>query len=210
MDEIKREVKLQRYFPSVVAPAKEFRSIADAENPEFSLLYDAAWKWYQNTFAVDIDEDGADRWEAMLSLHHLPEDTLQDRRMRILLAINAVIPDTIRRLQQILDAAYGDEKAVASTNTQYELWVDIDNSIIFSTVPMRIMLRAIVPANLTINVMQQELADGALYAGGKVSMYQTINVAVGSDFSIGDMNVPHEAGGVVSTVETINIESEAV
>ncbi len=210
MEVIKRDVSVQRYYPDVLAPAKEFKAIAAAENPEYAILWDALWKWFANTFVVDIDEDGAARWESMLGLHKLPEDTLQDRRMRILIAINAVIPYTIRRLQQILDAGYGEGMAVASTNTDYELWVDVDNSIIFSTVPMRIMLRAIVPANLSINIGQTIPAEAGLFAGGKVSTYQTINVQTGSGFAFDDIEKLLFAGGRVGSLHTLVLKSEEV
>lgn len=210
MKPIKRDAAVQRYYPSVMAPAKEFKALAAAENPEFSLLWDAAWKWFANTFVLDIDEDGAVRWESMLKLHPLPEDTLADRRMRILIAINAVIPYTIRRLQQILDAGYGEGNAIASTNTDYELWIDINNSIIFSTVPMRVMLRAIVPANLTINIGQTIPAEAGFFIGGKISLYQTINVQTGSGFAFDDIEKSLFAGGRVGSLHTLVLKSEEV
>lgn len=210
MEPIKRDAAVQRYYPSVIAPAKEFQALAAAENPEFTLLWDAAWKWFADTFVLDIDEDGAARWESMLKLHPLPEDTLADRRMRILIAINAVIPYTIRRLQQILDAGYGEGNAVASTNTDYELWIDINNSIIFSTVAIRIMLRAIVPANLTINIGQTIPASAGLFAGGKVSTYQTMNLKTGSGFEFGDIRKSIFAGGKVGSLHIIHMKSQEV
>ena len=210
LQKITRDVRLQRYYPDVLAPAKEFKVLAAAENPEFNLLWGGAWKWLANTFVLDIDEDGAARWEAMLHLRPLPEDTLADRRMRILLAINAIIPYTIRRLQQLLDAGYGEGNAVASTNTDYELWIDINNSIIFSTVAMRIMLRAIVPANLTINIGQTIPASAGLFAGGKVSTYQTMNLKTGSGFEFGDIKKSIFAGGRVGSLHTLVLKSEEV
>lgn len=210
MEVIKRDVSVQRYYPNVLAPAKEFKALAAAENPEYAVLWDALWKWFANTFVVDIDEDGAARWESMLKLHPLPEDTLADRRMRILIAINAVIPYTIRRLQQILDAGYGEGNAIASTNTDYELWIDINNSIIFSTVPMRVMLRAIVPANLTINIGQTIPAEAGFFIGGKISLYQTINVQTGSGFAFDDIEKSLFAGGRVGSLHTLVLKSEEV
>lgn len=210
MEAIKRDVSVQRYYPNVLAPAKDFKALAEAENPEYAILWDALWKWFANTFVVNIDEDGAARWESMLKLHPLPEDTLADRRMRILIAINAIVPYTIRRLQQLLDAGYGEGNAVASTNNEYELWIDIDNSIIFSTVSMRIMLRAIVPANLTINIGQTIPAAGGMYAGGKVSMYQTIDIKTASLFELDDMEKSVFAGGKVGILHVISLESEVV
>ena len=210
LNKISRDVRLQRYHPDVLAPAKEFKALAAAENPEFNVVWEFAWKLLANTFVLDIDEDGADRWENMLHLRKLPEDTLADRRLRILITINAIVPYTIRRLQQLLDAGYGEGNAVASTNKEYELWIDIDNSIIFSTVAMRIMLRAIVPANLTINIGQTIPAEAGIFAGGKVSTYQTINIQTGSGFTFDDIEKSIFAGGKIGSLHLIELKSEEV
>lgn len=210
LNKISRDVRLQRYHPDVLAPAKEFKALAAAENPEFNVVWEFAWKLLANTFVLDIDEDGAERWENMLHLRRLPEDTLADRRLRILITINAIVPYTIRRLQQLLDAGYGEGNAVASTNQDYELWIDIDNSIIFSTVSMRIMLRAIVPANLTINIGQTIPAEAGIFAGGKVSTYQTINIQTGSGFTFDDIEKSIFAGGKIGSLHLIELKSEEV
>lgn len=210
LNKISRDVRMQRYHPDVLAPAKEFKALAAAENPEFNVVWGFAWKLLANTFVLDIDEDGAERWENMLHLRKLPEDTLADRRLRILITINAIVPYTIRRLQQLLDAGYGEGNAVASTNKDYELWIDIDNSIIFSTVAMRIMLRAIVPANLTINIGQTIPAEAGIFAGGKVSTYQTINIQTGSGFTFDDIEKSIFAGGKIGSLHLIELKSEEV
>lgn len=210
LNKISRDVRLQRYHPDVLAPAKEFKALAAAENPEFNVIWGFAWKLLANTFVLDIDEDGAERWENMLHLRKLPEDTLADRRMRILITINAIVPYTIRRLQQLLDAGYGEGNAAASTNKEYELWIDIDNSIIFSTVAMRIMLRAIVPANLTINIGQTIPAEAGIFAGGKVSTYQTVNIQTGSGFTFDDIEKSIFAGGKIGSLHLIELKSEEV
>lgn len=210
LNKISRDVRLQRYHPDVLAPAKEFKALAAAENPEFNVVWEFAWKLLANTFVLDIDEDGAERWENMLHLRKLPEDTLADRRMRILITINAIVPYTIRRLQQLLDAGYGEGNAVASTNKEYELWIDIDNSIIFSTVAMRIMLRAIVSANLTINIGQTIPAEAGIFAGGKVSTYQTVNIQTGSGFTFDDIEKSIFAGGKIGSLHLIELKSEEV
>lgn len=210
LNKISRDVRLQRYHPDVLAPAKEFKALAAAENPEFNVVWEFAWKLIANTFVLDIDEDGAERWENMLHLRRLPEDTLADRRLRILITINAIVPYTIRRLQQLLDAGYGEGNAVASTNNEYELWIDIDNSIIFSTVAMRIMLRAIVPANLTINIGQTIPAEAGIFAGGKVSTYQTVNIQTGSGFTFDDIEKSIFAGGKIGSLHLIELKSEEV
>ena len=75
---------------------------------------------------------------------------------------------------------------------------------------MRIMLRAIVPANLTINIGQTIPAAGGMYSGGKVSMYQTIDIKTASLFELDDMEKSVFAGGKVGILHVISLESEVV
>lgn len=63
-----REVKLENYFPSVLANAREFIELAKSENPELEKLRELLYKWFLNTFVYDLDIDGASRWECMLEI----------------------------------------------------------------------------------------------------------------------------------------------
>lgn len=159
MDNLEREVKVQRYYPNVIANADEFKQLAILENEEFKSIWEVLFKWFKNRFVSEADLEGVRRWEQMLKIIPSKEATLEDRKQFILRRINTILPYTIRRLQQILNAVYGDDFAVVSTNKKYELWVDIDNRIILKTPSMRTLLRAIIPANLIIKILQELNAD---------------------------------------------------
>lgn len=118
--------------------------------------------------------------------------------------INTILPYTIRRLQQILNAVYGDDFATVSTNKKYELWVDIDNRIILKTPGMRTLLRAIIPANLIIKILQELNVDLFLYAGGIVSNVNTIQITMGKEFTI---NEPYTKMVIIGNVSTLTIIS---
>lgn len=102
-----RDVRIERYFPDVDANAKEMKALADVVDSELVDVWKALWKWMLNTFVLDIDEAGATRWEGMLQLRPSSADTLEQRRNVILAKINAVLPYTHRRLQQMLDTLCG-------------------------------------------------------------------------------------------------------
>lgn len=138
MDDKRRDVAVERYYPSVLAPAKEFKILAAMEDAEFKTLWDLTWQWFLNTFVYEFDIAGAQRWESMLRITPPAESSLEDRRAAILRRINTQLPYTLRRLQEILDAEYGESMAVASTNTDYELWLDIDNRIMLQVNGLRV------------------------------------------------------------------------
>lgn len=204
MDNLEREVKVQRYYPNVIANADEFKQLAILENEEFKSIWEVLFKWFKNRFVSEADLEGVRRWEQMLKIIPSKKATLEDRKQFILRRINTILPYTIRRLQQILNAVYGDDFAVVSTNKKYELWVDIDNRIILKTPSMRTLLRAIIPANLIIKILQELNADLFLYAGGIVSNVNTIQITMGKEFTI---NEPYTKMIIVGNVSTLTIIS---
>lgn len=204
MDNLEREVKVQRYYPNVIANADEFKQLAILESEEFKSIWEVLFKWFKNRFVSEADLEGVRRWEQMLKIIPSKEATLEDRKQFILRRINTILPYTIRRLQQILNAVYGDDFAVVSTNKKYELWVDIDNRIILKTPSMRTLLRAIIPANLIIKILQELNADLFLYAGGIVSNVNTIQITMGKEFTI---NEPYTKMIIVGNVSTLTIIS---
>lgn len=204
MDNLEREVKVQRYYPNVIANADEFKQLSILENEEFKSIWEVLFKWFKNRFVSEADLEGVQRWEQMLKIIPSKESTLEDRKHFILMRINTILPYTIRRLQQILNAVYGDDFATVSTNKKYELWVDIDNRIILKTPGMRTLLRAIIPANLIIKILQELNVDLFLYAGGIVSNVNTIQITMGKEFTI---NEPYTKMVIIGNVSTLTIIS---
>lgn len=194
----------------MLAPAKEFKTLAQMEDDEFAALWAEAWQWFLNTFINYIDVAGAERWEDMLGIIVPPGSTLADRRAAILLRINTQLPYTLPRLQEMLNAMYGDDMVIASTNKQYELWLNIDNRVILQTNALRIMLQSIIPANLVIRMLQEMIGDGDVFVGGMVSMINTIYIQPNNDFTLDDFNITAASGGMVSMRNDIFIKSEAV
>lgn len=107
MDNLEREVKVQRYYPNVIANADEFKQLAILESEEFKSIWEVLFKWFKNRFVSEADLEGVRRWEQMLKIIPSKEATLEDRKQFILRRINTILPYTIRRLQQILNAVYG-------------------------------------------------------------------------------------------------------
>ena len=194
----------------MLAPAKEFKTLAQMEDDEFAALWAEAWQWFLNTFINYIDVAGAERWEDMLGIIVPPGSTLADRRAAILLRINTQLPYTLPRLQEMLNAMYGDDMVIASTNKQYELWLNIDNRVILQTNALRIMLQSIIPANLVIRMLQEMIGDGDVFVGGMVSMVNTIYIQPNNDFTLDGFNITAASGGMVSMRNDIFIKSEAV
>lgn len=173
MDNLEREVKVQRYYPNVIANADEFKQLAILENEEFKSIWEVLFKWFKNKFVYEADLQGIQRWEEMLKIIPKSKETLEDRRSNILVKINSILPYTIRRLKQILDLKFGKDNAIPITTKNYELIINFNNEIELNAKTMRALLRAIIPANLIFKIIISWNFEQNIY--NKASIIQYIN-----------------------------------
>ena len=200
MDEIVRDVRVERYYPSVVAPSAEFKVLAEIENPEFTVVWERVWRRFANTFVYEIDETGAARWEDMLRMIRGDNLPLGTRRQRILARINAMTPYSVRAFRSMLDAMFGAGVALPSeVFAKYELWLDIARTHIFRANEVRRFARVIVPANLTVNISSTATVTENLYFAGYVASKKITVIDSGGDISY---DVPAAQMGFAGTVKS--------
>lgn len=173
MDNLEREVRVQRYYPNVIANADEFKQLSILENEEFKSIWEVLFKWFKNKFVYEADLQGIQRWEEMLKIIPKSKETLEDRRSNILVKINSILPYTIRRLKQILDLKFGKDNAIPITTKNYELIINFNNEIELNAKTMRALLRAIIPANLIFKIIISWNFEQNIY--NKASIIQYIN-----------------------------------
>ena len=171
MDNLERNVKLERYYPNVIANADEFRQLSVLENDEFKTIWQSNCKWFYNTFVYKADLQGIKRWEDMLNLTSKSTETLEDRRINILIKLNSMLPYTIRRLQQILDIRYGENNAIATTTKKYELLIDFNDETELVASSMRAILRCIIPANLIFKIIISCNFEQNIYNKANINQY---------------------------------------
>ena len=209
MDNLVRGVHVERYYPDVLAPANEFKAIAETVNPELNLVWQRLWQLFLNTFVYYIDETGAARWESMLKLRPRETDDLATRRRRILAKIYSQLPYTHRQLENMLAATYGEGKVgVTISYNDYALWVDVLASIFARTKEMRTFLCVIIPANLTINVSNTQTAKLNLYVGAAIQQYKHIKVKPINNFAVENSPTAfYTFGGGVKRMVHVTIRS---
>ena len=146
-----RDVNVAYYYPTTVSPSKEFKTLASIENPEYKALWEKVWKWFCNSFVYDIDSDGAERWETMLSLPIRRTASLEDRKRAILSRLNHTLPYTERRFQEMLDVEFGEGLfTFTCTYNKYEFQlIASENAVQYHKKAYR-FARVIIPANLLI------------------------------------------------------------
>lgn len=144
-----RIVDVNRYLPPVVKEAREFKRIADAENPEFNLQWQNIDVLWSNQYVMECTIEGVERWERIIGILPRANDTLRDRKIRILSYINRTLPFTIKVLSNYLESICGSGNySVQLDSVQYILNI---NTIGLSDVAMEDvseMLDLMIPANL--------------------------------------------------------------
>ena len=199
MDKIVRDVHVERYYPSVVAPSAEFKVLAEIEDPEFTVVWERVWRRFANTFVYEIDEEGAARWEVMLRMVRGDNLPLEERKRRILARIRAMVPYTIRSFWTMLDAMFGEGVAVPlRVLEKRELWLDISRAHISRANEVRRFARVIAPANLTVNISSTEEVTANLYFAGYVARRKITVIDSGDDISY---DVPAAQMGFAGTVK---------
>lgn len=201
-----REIFVERYFPSVLANAAEFADIANAENPEFKSLYGLAQRWFENGFVMDLHEDGAERWEKMLSLTPKTTDDLEQRRQRILARLRSMFPYTHRRLEDILASHFGVGKTSLDFHYDaYLLNVNIDKSVILQKEALYYLLRMIIPANLGIKVRYTMPVAGSGYFGAVAGRRKHLKLITVTGFTLTQAAGNVYFGGIVGLRKKIKI-----
>lgn len=204
MDSLERDVHVERYYPSVLAPALEFKELARVTNIELNVIWGVLWKWFRNKFVYEIDVDGAERWEKMLDIHPLETATLEERRQAILFKINDRQPYTIRRFQQILDGVFGENNVIADDRqAEYTLYLTIDNGVVMQVNKLRTITRSTIPANLLIKIIEEFPVSLEIGVGGLATIVDPFSVDAANDFSF--ENVPQNELFFGGCVLDINI-----
>lgn len=199
-----REVSLISYLPLFIQEYNEIRKIMTAENPEFEMLWDWNELIRDNLFIMTAGEIGIKRYEQMLGIFPLPEDTLESRKARILIRINEQLPYTLKRLRNLLDAIAGEGNYnILLDADTYNLTIRLavfSNSIADSIIAM---LKSVVPANLIFIISNDTVQLTELFYRGAMLQALTHNLSVGVDLTF-DFDDAEASGKYYSSIATLH------
>lgn len=145
--------KIQDYWIPELREIVEFKEIANTENVELENLWTRTDDVLNNQFILTTTKEGISRYEKMLGIVPFADDTLESRRFRVLARYNEQLPYTYRTLISRLNLLCGPNGyALTLKPNEYSLKVliELTNKRMFDEI--QILLKQIVPANLTIEV----------------------------------------------------------
>lgn len=148
-----RVIAIENYWANVVRNTGEFQQIANAENPEFIKLSECIKRMLQESFINEASEYGVSRWENMLKLAPNLDDTLEDRKVRVLTYLNIRLPYTWRILKQMIISFVGENNFTMNFINdirKLEIRVKITNQNQYDTVLN--LLNNVVPLDVVIDL----------------------------------------------------------
>jgi hypothetical protein len=144
--------KLIDCLPPPLAALREFKVAMGAEDPEFDLLWAAYDSAYGSPFIETAGADGIARMERICGVVPDERDSLDTRRMRLLVLNNFATPLTYRWLLARLGDIYGTNFTAALDPGAYTLDIGIG---LASKSLLRLAEDIIgwaVPANIAVNI----------------------------------------------------------
>ncbi len=166
-----RNVDLVSYLPQFMKDYKEEVLALDAENPEFFLMWVAKDRVLYNRFIETADEYGISRYEQMLNIHPVAEDTLESRRSRVRSMWFNTIPYNMQTLIQKLIVLCGsrDNFIIADNFTEgYTLTLLTDLELFGQVEELERIIDTMIPCNIdvnSLNIFPCE-ASGGVYPTG--------------------------------------------
>jgi Uncharacterized protein conserved in bacteria (DUF2313). len=102
-----REIDLLSYLPALFQEIREMKTIMETENPEFQAVSDESEVVLNNQFINTCDVVGIKMFENLFGIQALDDDTLDNRKFRILSVWNNAIPYTAKVLRERLELLCG-------------------------------------------------------------------------------------------------------
>ena len=170
-----RDVDLMEYLPEYLREYRELREVMLSEKPEFALLWFAADKALLNVFIATADETGIARYEALLGIAPMADDTLESRRARIQARWYSKLPYTKRALFAKLAGLFGGSN-FSLRIADYTVHVTVYSRYSSQVEELKQALREMLPANMIFDIVYENALEGDIYFGARMSIadYSTI------------------------------------
>lgn len=151
-----RIIDVNKYLPPVVKNAREFKKIADAENPEFNLQWENIDIVWANQYVMESTIEGVERWEKIINILPRTNDTLRDRKIRILSYINRTLPFTMKVLLNYLESVCGSGNYSAILDpVAYTLQIQTIGLSEFAIEDLTEMFDIMIPADIVYTYTNQ-------------------------------------------------------
>lgn len=171
MEYRRNDIDISQFLPPVSRDSQDIQEVMRIENPEFKLLWDIMADILDNQFIHTMGEFGLSHWEWILEVLPQDTDTIEDRRNRILRLLAGTRPYTVEKLQEMLDATFGNGAvSVDLDENLYEIWFILSKEMRERSGEVISYAEPIVPKNLLLKTLVEEKVQTKLTVSGGLIM----------------------------------------
>lgn len=153
---MKREVDLIKNLPEFMQEYVSLRLIGDAEAEVLQAVLDELHKIDNNQFILTADSDGLKRFEKLLGIAVLPNETLESRRKKVLAKWNDQESYTYSTFLKKLELICGaDNYQIVERFKQYELEIHTDLRACDEMAELEHVIDYMLPCNLVLHLSNE-------------------------------------------------------
>lgn len=199
-----RDVNLVSYLPPVLQKVREYQAITNAENPEFQLVIDESEKIKNNQFIETSDLVGISKFEKLLNIVPLADDTLESRISRIMTRWNDVVPYTYKALvQKLVQLCDGLNFTINRNFNEYKMEIITHLELSGQVDELQYLLGYMIPVNIELTSKNDIFCDsyGQQNIGMGMAFCQIFELsdAFKTDFNVQGSSII--GGGIIGSAE---------
>lgn len=146
-----RDKNAIEYLPKYMGVLYEIKELYRGIQPELDEVYSVLDSSLEECFVLTCESFGLERYEEMLGISPLPTDTIEDRRLRILTAINGDTPYTFERIYSKLKVLCGEDNVYMEyAKDIYTLRILIQLEAKNQLDTIKTMLKKMLPCNISL------------------------------------------------------------
>lgn len=146
------DIKPIEYLPPVMQEVLEIQELYKGITPEVRLLFTNGSLALDECFVLTAEGKGLERMEEILDITPYPDDSVDDRRLRILAALSGDTPYTFRSVYAKLKNLCGEDYVRMSyAKDKYTLNVQLKLEAKRQYDTVRKMLLKMIPCNISLN-----------------------------------------------------------
>ena len=154
------EINIIQYLPLFLQEYIQYQLLMSTEDIEFNNIFLELKKIEQNQFILSSDDEGLKRFEKILSIYSQPEETLENRKMKVLSKWNEQEVYTFKFLKSKLDVVCGvGNYEIVEDFKNYHLEIYTHLSSIGEVKELERVIESIIPCNLIVEVKNDIICE---------------------------------------------------
>lgn len=150
-----RDIDIKTYVPKFIVNYEEMNEIYSVENKELNKIEQTHWNVIDNKFFVTADENGITRFEKMLNIVPLANDTLETRRFRVMTKWTNILPYNYKYLVSKLVTLCGlNGFSIDLDCNNYSIIVKLELTAQNSMNDVKKLFDEVIPCNIVQTILQ--------------------------------------------------------